>query len=156
MEEKFMSNKKMMKMKFTAVLFSVFFTFIFTVSACGSTNDKFKDVKYTTSEDGSEAWVEFTAAKDAKIFMVSLITGENSNKAINISNSSGEMHFENGATMKAGSSLLMGRYLFLLDAGTIVKCGFKTEGGFKAEKIGFVVEEGGKPIFYNIAGKKWE
>jgi len=145
------------------LLFSLIIVFTMTISFCFAQVEKQDDnpysfISYESSEDGSKAWVTFSVPEITKIYLLSIISGEESIKASGIANTNGDMHanHENGATMRAGSDVMMGNCNWVLDAGTVVKCFFKKDITFIATRIEFIQTKDGQSFFYNLETKEWE
>jgi hypothetical protein len=100
--------------------------------------------------------VSFRAAVRTPIYAVSLVSGRQTVKAKSISNTKGDIVFDNGVTAKAGSSLLLGGNGMRIQKGTEVRCSFDdAPAGFIAKTIVFLTTKNANPMIYDIAAGAW-
>jgi hypothetical protein len=102
------------------------------------------------------ASLKFRAAVKTPIYMVSLVSGGQTVVAKSISNTKGNIVFDNGATAREGSSLLLSKTDMNLQQGTEAQCNFvDAPAGFKATTIVFLTTKNASPMTYNLAAGAW-
>jgi len=144
-------------------LFSLIIACTLSVSFCFAQIEKQNDIPYSSimyvpSVDGSSAWVTFTVTKHTKIYLLSIISGEESIKSSHLRNMNKEMRIDNESVtiVRTGSAMLMGKYNWILGTGTVVNCVFSKDPAFVATKIEFKQTNGGQSFLYNLETKEWE
>ncbi|MDR2285901.1 MAG: hypothetical protein LBE04_00260 [Prevotellaceae bacterium] len=102
------------------------------------------------------ASLKFRAAVKTPIYMVSLVSGEQTVDAERIGNTKGNIVFNNGATATEGSSLFLPKTNMNLQQGTEALCTFEdAPAGFIAETIVFLTAEKANPMIYDLAAGEW-
>jgi hypothetical protein len=102
------------------------------------------------------ASLRFRAAVRTPVYMVSLTSGRQTVRAKVISSTKGDIVFDNGASAKAGSSLLLGSSGMYLQKGTEVRCSFdNAPAGFMAKTVVFLTGEKASPVSYDIVKGEW-
>jgi len=111
---------------------------LFSAFSVQQNNKKVEIIKWNGKE------ITFKAVEEIRLTGVSVVADGKELKTTGLSNTSGDMKFPNGATMRAGSSLMWGTdrtFIVLKETTVVCELGNSIE---KASKVYFYLEGGSK------------